>query len=330
MLFWERPDLVEQLSPNVDLDEVQRLRKLAEKDFQQPTIYKDFPQLLERLPAREHLDGAVSCDLSSDHVTIGDRSNVNEDQFSLVLEAIKSLHPWRKGPFKLLGHEIDAEWRSNLKWDRISPALGELRGRQILDVGCGNGYYMFRAAAQDPGLVLGLDPSVAFYFAFELMQRYLQMPNLQYDRLGYQHLYVFDKAFDIALCMGILYHHRSPVEILRSLLSTLKVGGFAIIESQSIDGEGSMALFPEDRYAKARNVYFIPTKDCLINWVKRAGFKNVELVSHTKVTVEEQRKTEMMTYESLSDFLAPNDDTKTIEGYPSPYRTVVRAERKFS
>ena len=130
--------------------------------------------------------------------------------------------------------------------------------------------------------------------------------------------------------MGILYHHRSPVEILRSLLSTLKVGGFAIIESQSIDGDGSMALFPEDRYAKARNVYFVPTKDCLINWVKRAGFKNVELVSHTKVTVEEQRKTEFMTYESLADFLDPNDDKLTFEGYPAPYRTVVRAERKFS
>ena len=127
----------------------------------------------------------------------------------------------------------------------------------------------------------------------------------------------------------MLYHHRSPVEILRNLKQTIRVGGFAIIESQSIDGEGSMALFPEDRYAKARNVFFVPTKDCLVNWVKRSGFKNVEVISHTKVTVDEQRATKDMTWESLPNFLDSNDHNLTIEGYPAPYRTVVRAERKF-
>jgi tRNA (mo5U34)-methyltransferase len=129
--------------------------------------------------------------------------------------------------------------------------------------------------------------------------------------------------------MGILYHHRSPLEILRSLFRTLRVGGRAIIESQTIDEGGSMALFPEHRYAKARNVFFVPTRDCLINWVARSGFKNVELVSHTKVTPHEQRSTELMAYESLADFLDPNDENLTVEGYPAPYRTVVRAERRY-
>ena len=188
---------------------------------------------------------------------------------------------------------------------------------------------MFRAAAHEPKLVLGLDPSIQFYYVFEMMQRFLQLPTLQYERLGLEHLYVFDQAFDIALCMGVLYHHRSPIEILRNLRQTIRVGGFAIIESQSIDGEGSMALFPEDRYAKARNVFFVPTKDCLVNWVKRSGFKNVEVISHTKVTPQEQRATQDMTWESLPDFLDPDDQNLTIEGYPGPFRTVVRAERKF-
>jgi len=188
---------------------------------------------------------------------------------------------------------------------------------------------MFRAAAQQPKLVLGLDPSIAFYCAFEMMQRFIQLENLQYERLGCEHLYVFDQAFDVAMCMGILYHHRSPIEILRNLRSTLRVGGIAIIESQSIDGEGTMALFPEDRYAKARNVFFVPTRDCLVNWVKRSGFKNVEVISHTKVTTEEQRSTKDMTWESLSDFLDPVDQNLTIEGYPAPFRTVIRAERKY-
>ena len=328
MLFWQRPDLIQQLLPNLAIAEVQRLRDACADQLEHPN-YNTLPGLMEQLPSPADFDHSLQVDLGSDHITIGTRADVTNEQFSLLENTVRGLHPWRKGPFRLFGIEIDAEWRSNLKWDRIKPALGDLRGRKILDVGCGNGYYMFRAAAQNPALVLGLDPSVAFFYAFELMQRFLQLENLQYERLGHEHLNVFDQAFDIAICMGILYHHRSPIEILRNLRQTIRVDGFALIESQTIPGEGSLALFPEDRYAKARNVYFVPTKDCLISWVKRAGFKNVELVAHTKVTTDEQRQTEMMIYESLSDFLDPDDESLTVEGYPAPYRTVVRAERKF-
>ena len=328
MLFWQRPDLIRQLLPNVDFDEVQRIRQGSQEALSLPN-WVDLPDFFEQLPTIEELQTPVRCDLKRSAVCIGQRTDVSAEQLASIEEAIKRLHPWRKGPFDLFGIEIDAEWRSNLKWERIESALGDLKHRRILDIGCGNGYYMFRAAAQEPDVVLGMDPSVPFFYAFELMQRYAQLANLQYERMGFEHLYVFDQAFDIGLCMGVLYHHRSPIEILRDLLKTLRVGGFAIIESQSIDGDGSMALFPENRYAKARNMFFVPTKECLVNWVKRAGFKDVEIVSHTKVTTDEQRSTEFMTYESLKDFLHPEDDRLTIEGYPAPCRTVVKAVRKF-
>ena len=52
--------------------------------------------------------------------------------------------PWRKGPFSLYGVNIDTEWRSDWKWDRVLPHLSDLTGRTILDVGCGSGYHMWR------------------------------------------------------------------------------------------------------------------------------------------------------------------------------------------
>ena len=327
MVIWQRPDLVRQLSLKVDWKTVQTLRAEADKQLEIEK-YQRMAQAIEPLPTADQLGGELFTDLNGDHVAVGKRGDLNDSQFELLKKAVEQMHPWRKGPFRLFDYEIDAEWRSNLKWDRIVPALGELRGRKILDLGCGNGYYMFRAAAQEPNAVLGMDPSVQFYYMFELMQRYLRLENLQYERLGLQHLHLFDQTFDIAMCMGILYHHRSPIDILKDLRQTIRVGGFAIIECQTIPGSGTTALFPADRYAKARNVYFVPTADCLINWVRRAGFKDVELVCHTQVTSEEQRRTPFMQFESLADFLDPKDSDRTIEGYPGPYRTVVKAFRK--
>ena len=61
---------------------------------------------------------------------------------------LRNLMPWRKGPFSLYGVEIDTEWRSDLKWDRVLPHLSPLAGRTILDVGCGSGYHMWRMAGE--------------------------------------------------------------------------------------------------------------------------------------------------------------------------------------
>lgn len=328
MLIWERPDLLKRLSPNVDLEEVRNRRKVRFPELDLPRG-ADLKQVIQPLPTADDFPQPIEFDFSGDAIAIGKRSDLSDTQFELLHAAIKQFHPWRKGPWNFFGLEVDAEWCSNLKWDRIASAVGDLSGKKLLDVGCGNAYYMFRAAAMEPELVVGLDPSIPFYLLFEMVQRFLRITNMQFERLGCEDLTVFDRCFDVALCMGILYHQRNPVQILRDLRNSLDVGGHAVIESQSIPGDGSMALFPKDRYAKARNVYFVPTKDCLVNWARRAGFKDVEVISHGPVTFDEQRQTEFMTYHSLAEFLDPDDPSKTAEGYPAPWRTAVVGTRKY-
>ena len=324
MRLWDRPDIFQTLLPRVDRQQLEAYRRPGREKAARP-YFQHQRQILDALPAASALPQPLKYVLTGDTVQVGAAADLTEAQHAAVQRAIETLIPWRKGPFRLFGHEIDAEWRSNLKWDRIRPAIGSLAGQQILDIGCGNGYYMFRAAADGPRLILGIDPSIPFGYSFEMFQRYLQRPELQYEWFGHEALDLFDRDFDQIWCMGILYHYRNPLGLLHKMRQALRTRGVAIIESQTVPGSGTTALFPTDRYAKARNVYFVPTRDCLVNWVRRSGFRQVEIVSHTPVTVDEQRATECAPYESLADFLDPNDPERTVEGYPAPWRTALRA-----
>ena len=74
-------------------------------------------------------------------------------------------------------------------------------------------------------------------------------------------------------------------------------------------------------------IYFIPTIPALKNWLVRAGFENIEVLSTVVTTKDEQRATKWSFDESLEDFLDPNDSSKTVEGYPAPKRVYVKARK---
>ena len=237
------------------------------------------------------------------------------------------LSPWRKGPFQIGDVRIDAEWRSDWKWNRVSPHLPGLAGRRILDVGCGNGYYLYRLAAERPQVVAGIDPYARYLFQFAALQKYMQVDNLSFLPVALDRLPPMDQYFDVVICMGVLYHQRSPLDVLTQLHSYLQPGGTIVMETLTIAGDDRVALFPQERYARMRNCFFLPTSVCLQGWLERAGFRNVRIVDETITSVEEQRSTEWMTFDSLRDFLDPADSTKTVEGYPAPRRTIALAER---
>jgi tRNA (mo5U34)-methyltransferase len=125
--------------------------------------------------------------------------------------------------------------------------------------------------------------------------------------------------------MGVLYHQRSPLEHLRQLRASLRPGGQLVLETIFIPGDASYACTPPDRYARMKNVWLLPTLAELTTWLRRTGFRDVEIVDTTVTTSEEQRSTEWMSFESLADALDPEDPTRTVEGWPAPRRAVVTA-----
>lgn len=99
-----------------------------------------------------------------------------------------------------------------------------------------------------------------------------------------------------------------------------------MLETLVIEGDDQAVLVPTDRYAKMRNVWFIPSTAALLLWLQRVGFKDAKVVDLSVTSLDEQRKTGWMENESLIDFLDPTDHSKTIEGYPAPLRAVIVAQ----
>lgn len=260
---------------------------------------------------------------------IGRSDELSIQQRECLRDAIRALIPWRKGPFTLFGEHIDTEWISSMKWDRISPLLGDLTGMRIADVGCGNGYYMLRALEHNPELVVGFDPFEKYFLQYDLIARFLPSIPAAFLLLDSEGLTHFERFFDVVMCMGVIYHERNPLRLLQLLAQSLRPGGKLIIESQAIPGDTPTSLSPPKRYAKAHNVFFVPTPSCLVGWLEKCGFVDVSIASMVPTTIEEQRATHYSPGESLKDFLDPSDSTMTIEGLPAPWRVCCVASTRM-
>ena len=260
-----------------------------------------------------------------DWFSVGKKEDLTSQEFDLIIDAAKKLIPWRKGPFNIFGLEIDSEWQSNIKYNLIRPHFN-LKDKVVADIGCNNGYYMFRMLDDKPKRLIGFDPSPLTLHQFEFVNHFVKS-DIVYEMLGVEHLEFYNHKFDFIFMLGVLYHRADPVGTLKSLARGLNSKGEILIDTFMIDGDEELCLTPNKRYSKIPNIYFIPTIPALKNWLERAGFENIEVLATTVTTSEEQRKTEWSFDQSLEDFLAPNDKTKTVEGYPAPKRVYIKARK---
>ncbi|EAL5925412.1 tRNA 5-methoxyuridine(34)/uridine 5-oxyacetic acid(34) synthase CmoB, partial [Campylobacter coli] len=201
--------------------------------------------------------------------------------------------------------------------------MSEISQKCVADIGCNNGYYMFKMLEFNPKKLIGFDPSIKYRLQFELINTLAKTP-IKYELLGVEDLPKYGLKFDVIFCLGVIYHRSDPIKMLKDLKVGLNKNGTVFLDTMYIEDPREIALVPNKTYSKIPNIYFVPSISALKNWCERAGFKDFEVLA-TKTTDEnEQRKTEWIDSFSLENFLDPNDKNLTIEGYEAPKRVYVR------
>ncbi len=279
--------------------------------------WKNIAPLREALGKLE--DGSWEAQLN-DAVTIKGKAPQN------IEEIARLMMPWRKGPFALFDTYIDSEWRSNVKYSLLRKHF-DLKDKRVADIGCNNGYYLFRMQEDAPKLLVGFDPSPLFKTQFDFINHFVKS-DIVYELLGVEHVEFYEQKFDTIFCLGVLYHRSDPVAMLKSLYKGLDKEGELFLDTFYIEGEDEICLSPASSYSKIPNVYFVPTINALKNWCLRAGFDSFEVLETSKTDASEQRKTSWIEGQSLEDFLDKEDSSKTVEGYPAPARVYVRVKKE--
>jgi tRNA (cmo5U34)-methyltransferase len=226
----------------------------------------DFCSTLLSLPA-------LSTETNNLHIRIGDvieigkKADITIEQYEKIFHCVKELKPWKKGPFQIFDIYIDSEWRSDFKWNRIESSLLcdphtqqvipiesnhniknskrnlnshnefnriSLCDKVIADVGCANGYFMYRMLSHNPKLVLGIDPNIKSFLEFQFFQKFTNFSNLKFEILQIEHLDLLPNFFDVIFCLGVLYHVSDPIAMLKKLFISMKTGSELIVDCQGI------------------------------------------------------------------------------------------------
>ncbi|HEY9136428.1 MAG TPA: tRNA 5-methoxyuridine(34)/uridine 5-oxyacetic acid(34) synthase CmoB [Pseudomonadales bacterium] len=289
-----------------------------------PDKHGDLPRwldVIESLPARQ------ADRLEFDCSSITAASQHTEAEKHQLKALLMQLSPWRKGPYHFHGVDIDTEWRSDFKWERLKNAITPLTNRLVLDVGCGNGYHCWRMRGAGARTVIGIDPSILAVLQYHAARHFTGEQGVYVLPLRMEDVPANLSGFDTVFSMGVLYHRRSPLDHLLELKNCLRPGGELVLESLVIEGGANQVLVPEDRYGKMRNVWFLPSCDTLQAWLVRCGYTDVRLINLSQTTGKEQRQTEWMRFESLQDFLHPDNPELTVEGLPAPRRAIFTAQK---
>ena len=135
-------------------------------------------------------------------------------------------HRWwdMEGEFRPL-HQINP-----LRLDWIN-SHSPIKGKQVLDVGCGGGI-LADAMARGGAQVTGIDLAAKALRVAQLHALEAQTPNVQYRELSVEALAQQQpQGFDTVTCMEMLEHVPDPASVVRACAALVKPGGWVFFST---------------------------------------------------------------------------------------------------
>jgi 2-polyprenyl-6-hydroxyphenyl methylase/3-demethylubiquinone-9 3-methyltransferase len=149
-----------------------------------------------------------------------------------------NVDPAELAKFSELAHrwwDVNSEFRplhqiNPLRLDWIQ-TLAPLKGKQVLDVGCGGGI-LSDAMARAGAHVTGIDLATKSLKVAQLHALETQTPNVVYREVSAEAL-AADKpaSFDVVTCMEMLEHVPDPASVVKACATLVKPGGWVFFST---------------------------------------------------------------------------------------------------
>ena len=123
-----------------------------------------------------------------------------------------------------LGNWLDSTVRASvgLRFDLAFELLGDIKGKSVLDVGCGSGRYMLEAVNRGAGKVVGLDAaSGAIRAARKIAGELSVLDNVNFIKADFID-YELEDEFDILLAVGYFDYIFDPALHLEKMLQVAR------------------------------------------------------------------------------------------------------------
>ncbi len=315
-------DYLDKYTNQIKCSKILELRSQFHKKNQSSSWLTDYLVLKEKI---SHVKTDF-LEVVGPRVKIGKKDECHPPHFEDIKSICKHLIPWRKGPYDIFGLSIDAEWDSSIKWSRLKPHLN-VQGKKVCDIGSNNGYFMWKLLEEQPELVVGLEPVAKHWQCFETFKSFLnrEVP-LYMEPLGVEQLSLYPKFFDTILCLGIYYHRRDPLVMLKDIFDSLSKGGEVILDTSGIDDPKPVSYIASSKYYGAKGFWFLPSVSALSKLLKRVGFREVELIYEGFLGTDEQSSHPTWSpVDSLGEFL--EDSLSAKENEPKPYRFYIKGKK---
>lgn len=168
-----------------------------------------------------------------------------------------------------------------------------LAGKKVLDIGSADGFFSFECEARGAQRVVALDhPDYRAHRPTIAMLRELFSSSIALVEGDIESGATLEPLrSDVVLFLGVLYHLRDPFLTLRRLREI--TGEVLYVETHVIgpplprlaafgDATPPIAVFYErDELARDASNWWSPNLECLTGMLRAAGFKNIEVLSHT-------------------------------------------------